>query len=101
VLTGRVTRIDVEGSLPHSVVKRGLDRVAEGMQRCKATGGPVTALVHFTIDESRRARDVRGSGAPASVIGCVAAVLGRMRTDSAPDVGDVQVTLLIAFEVRP
>ncbi len=93
LLAARVSSVEAHGSLSQAVVRRAVDRVAPAIQRCTATGAPRTVQVKFVIDDSRRAREVRGN-APA----CVTSALAGVRTESAPDVGEVEVTLQISLE---
>ena len=53
---------------------------------------PGTVVAHFTIGEPRRAQDVRAVGSTATISACIAAALSDVRTENAPDVGDVDVT---------
>ena len=63
---------------------------------CSAPAGTL-AQVRFSVDESRRARDLRGGGGPAPVMRCLISALGAVRTDSAPDVGNAEVVVTISF----
>jgi hypothetical protein len=53
------------------------------------------------IGEARRAEAVMATGATETVNGCIAAVLGELRTEDAPDVGDAEVTVRISFVAKP
>jgi hypothetical protein len=57
-------------------------------------------IARFTIGETRRAQDVRTSGSTPATNACLTAALAEVRTEQAPDVGDVQVTVKIAFVVK-
>jgi hypothetical protein len=54
----------------------------------------------FTIDESRRAHGVRGTGAPTAAIACLSSALGSVRTESTPDIGNAEVVVDIKFASR-
>ena len=69
------------------------------IERC-APAAPETVVARFTIGEARRARDVRAAGPSAATNACVAAAITDVRTEAAPDVGDVEVTVRIAFVVK-
>ena len=67
-----------------------------------ATGGMAEVLLVATGgSRPTTPADLRGSGAPASTIACVVAALGGVRTESAPDVGDAEVVVNIAFQAKP
>jgi hypothetical protein len=57
-------------------------------------------VARFTIGEARRARDVRTAGPTANTNACISAAFTDVRTEAAPDVGDVEVTVRIAFVVK-
>jgi hypothetical protein len=82
----RVVSLDVEGSLPRSVVARAVARSLPALQSCRVTD----AVAHFTIDDSRRAADVQ-TRSP-----CIAQALAHLRTEVAPDMGDAAVVLTLA-----
>ncbi|MBC7976776.1 MAG: hypothetical protein H7138_17515, partial [Myxococcales bacterium] len=42
-------------------------------------------------------RDIRAGGAAAGTNACIVAAFGDVRTEAAPDIGDVKVTVRIAF----
>jgi serine/threonine-protein kinase len=90
----QIVAIDVEGALPVSVARRAVERVLPELRGCAS--GEVSA--RFAIADSRRATGVHvsGSGGP-----CVAAALGNVRTEVAPDVGDAQVTVRISLGDSP
>ena len=83
-----IAELSVEGSLPVSTVRRAVERVWPDLLRC----APVAASVRFTIDDTRRPRDmqVRG-GSP-----CITGALSAIRSEVAPDVGEAEVELRIA-----
>jgi len=89
-------QVEVSGSLPQGEVQRAVDRTSLAITRC-APGSPGTTVAHFKIGEARRARDVRATGPMAQTNACVATALSDVRTESAPDVGDVEVIVKIAF----
>ena len=99
-LQARVVGVDVQGSLSQAVIQRAVDRVRPALERCTSSGTPHTVRVQFTIDESKRAHGVRGSGAPQASVDCVVTALGGVRTESAPDVGDTEVVVRIGFGTR-
>jgi serine/threonine-protein kinase len=89
-----IRAFSVEGSLPPSVVRRALSRALPAFTACARRVGHRTVDLHFTIDESRRAsrRAVAGAGGA-----CLASALLAVRTEEAPDVGDCQVDVQLAF----
>jgi len=95
-LEPRVTGVEVQGSLSQAIVTRAVSRVAAVIQRCAVSGAARTVDIHFTIDESRRAQNVRGGNAPP----CIVAAFAGIRTEASPDVGDVEVTVKVALEPR-
>ncbi len=98
-LQAKLLGVDVQGSLSQAVIQRAVERVRPLIERCTAEGTPYTVRVQFTIDESRRAHGVRGSGSPAAT-NCVVGALGGVRTETAPDTGDAEVVVRIAFGTR-
>jgi serine/threonine-protein kinase len=91
--------MDVSGSLPRGEVQRAIERRWSAIARC-VPEAPGTVVAQFTIGEARRARDVRAAGPEAQTNACVVAALTEVQTEAAPDVGDVQVTVRIAFVVK-
>jgi hypothetical protein len=91
--------VEVAGSLPAGAVQRAIERRWSAIERC-APGVPETVVARFTIGEARRARYVRAAGPTAGTNACIAAALTDVRTEAAPDVGDVEVTVRIAFVVK-
>jgi hypothetical protein len=57
-------------------------------------------IARFTIGETRRAQGVRTTGPTPAINACLTAAFAEVRTEQAPDVGDVQVTVRIAFVVK-
>ena len=91
--------MDVSGSLSPADVQRAVERQLPAITRC-APEAPGTMVAHFTIGEARRARAVRATGPAAHTNACVATALSDVRTEAAPDVGDAEVTVRIAFVVK-
>lgn len=89
-----ITHVDVSGSLSRSLVRHAVERVMPAIHHCAASA-PKTVQTHFTIDESRRAQNVRGTS------DCVVAALGGVRIDTVPDPGDAEVDVQIRFTPRP
>jgi hypothetical protein len=98
-LRATIDHVDVSGSLPAGAVQRAVERRSSAIARCMPAA-PQTVIAHFTIGETRRAQEVRASGATPETNACISAALGDVRTEEAPDVGDVEVTLRIAFVVK-
>jgi len=98
-LRATIDRVDVSGSLAVSAVQRAVARRQSAIERC-TPGSPGTVIAHFKIGEARRAQAVTATGASDDVNGCVAAALSDVRTEAQPDVGDVDVTVRIAFAVK-
>ncbi|HEX2691068.1 MAG TPA: protein kinase [Kofleriaceae bacterium] len=95
-LRAKLAGVEVDGSLPRAGVTRAIDREWPAIARCTPSA-PGTVVAHFTIGETRRARDVRATGSTAETSACVVAAFADVRTEAAPDVGDVEVTVRIAF----
>jgi len=93
-LHAAIAALDVDGALPAAEVRRAAMRLLPVLERCRPAVAE-TVVVTLRIDESRRASAVRASGGAAS--SCVSAALGALRTESAPDVGDVRVKVSVAF----
>ncbi len=91
----QITSVDVQGALSQAIVRRAVERVEPAVRQCAPTT-PQSVQVHFTIDESRRAQHVRASGATPTT-GCIIAALGGVWSDTAPDTGDAEVDVKIAF----
>ena len=98
-LRAQIDGVDVSGSLPAGAVQRAVERRWPAVARC-VSAAPETVIARFTIGETRRAHDVRATGAAPSTNACVEAAFADVRTEEAPDVGDVQVTVRIAFVVK-
>ena len=97
VLHAAITGVDVHGSLPAADVRRAIDRTFPAIEQCKATATQAV-VAQLTIGESRRAENVHASGGGAA--SCVGAALAAVRTESAPDVGEVDVTVHVRFSDR-
>jgi len=97
-LRAKLDRIDVSGSLPTGAVQRAIERSWPAMASC-VSAVPGIALAHFKVGEGRRALNVRATGAAPETTACIVAALSEVRTETAPDVGDVDVTVRIAFVV--
>ena len=95
-LDTRIADVDVHGSLLQADVRRAVDRIVPALHQCVPTGAPRTVQISFTIDDSRRALNVRGAGATS----CIVAAFGGVRTESAPDVGEADIAVHVAFETR-
>ncbi len=91
--------VDVSGSLSPADVQRAVERRLSAITRC-APESPGTMVATFTIGEARRAQGVRATGPAARTNACVVAALSDVRTEAAPDIGDVEVTVRIAFVVK-
>jgi hypothetical protein len=96
VLRARLDGVDVHGSLPAGAVQRAVARSWPVIARCTAAL-PGTVVAHFTIGDTRRARGVHAAGSTAATTACIASAITGVRTEAAPDVGEVDVTVQIAF----
>ena len=94
-----IDRIDISGSLPPGEVQRAVERSWSDSEYCTPQS-PVMVVAHFKIGEARRAEAVTVTGATKTINACIAAVLGQIRTDEAPDVDDAEVTVQISFVVK-
>jgi len=99
-LRAEIAGIDVAGSLPAGAVQRAIERRWAAIARC-IPPVPEVVVARFTIGEARRAQDIRATGSTAAIGACITAALSDVRTEAAPDVGDVQVTVRIAFVGKP
>ena len=89
-----IAAVDVHGSLPAADVRRAVDRALPAIEHCSPAAAQ-NVVAQLTIGESRRAEDVRASGGSAA--NCVSSALASVRTESAPDVGEVEVTVHVKF----
>lgn len=100
-----ITSLEVNGPLPSSVVRRGVERVLPALHACyrtAATGQKKTPAlkvsVSFEIDESSAATNVSANGgAFGSLSSCVTSAVGHVTTQQAPDVGTAQVAVTFQF----
>jgi len=81
-----------------AVVRRDADRHPSPNAGAAAAAFAGAVDVQLTIGESRRAAGLRASGLATS--SCLAGALAALRTDTAPDVGDVDVRVRFAYESR-
>jgi hypothetical protein len=103
--TPAIARLDVNGPLPSSVVRRGVERILPALRSCYRTAAKAqrtTPLVNlsldFEIDENSAATSVSASGATfGSLPSCARSAISRLQTQQAPDVGTVHVVLAITF----
>ena len=95
-LIGRMQQLSVTGAMSQTDVRRALQRIEPSLQRCTTTAQG-TAVVRFSIDDTRRPQNVRGSGVPGPTLSCLVSAIGKVRTEVAPDVGDAEVTVSIVF----
>jgi serine/threonine-protein kinase len=86
-----------DGALATGAARKGVDRALPALRGCVAGATPGTVTVSFTIGEARRPQQVSARGGSAATQACVAAAIGGVRTDAAPDVGDARVTARLAF----
>jgi eukaryotic-like serine/threonine-protein kinase len=102
--TPTIVNLDVNGPLPNSVVRRGVERVLPAVRACyraAATSQKKTPMVkvmlRFEIDENSAATNVSAGASFGSLSSCVAGAVGQVQTQQAPDVGTAQVALTIQF----
>jgi serine/threonine protein kinase/outer membrane biosynthesis protein TonB len=104
--TPAIASLDVNGPLPSSVVRRGVERILPALRTCYRTAAKtrgmtpaVNVSLSFEIDESGAATSVSASGAAnlATLASCAKAAVGRLNTQQAPDVGTVHVVVAISF----
>ncbi len=104
--TPAIASLDVNGPLPSSVVRRGVERILPALRTCyrtaaKASGmtPAVSVSLSFEIDESGAASGVSARGAAnlGTLATCVRGAVSRLNTQQAPDVGTVNVTAAISF----
>ncbi|HET7500989.1 MAG TPA: protein kinase [Kofleriaceae bacterium] len=98
-LVAKLANVEVSGSLPPGDVQRAIGRRWSAIARC-LPGTPGTVVTRFTIGEGKRARDVRTEPRTPGLSACLSSAFGEVRTEAAPDVGDVEVTVRIAFVVK-
>lgn len=86
----------VDGGLSRAAVQRAVDRVMPNLEACRVVQ-PGVVDVQFRIGESRRASQTTARGISPAVSQCVAGAFGGLRTETASDVGDVEVRVKVAF----
>jgi tRNA A-37 threonylcarbamoyl transferase component Bud32 len=99
--------LSVRGSLTTAQVKRALDRVSQAVRGCygpsakQAGRSPKVALrTRFEIDETQHARAIQTTPAGGDLPGlsaCVDRALLGLWSEQAPDVGTVDVSLVLQF----
>ena len=89
-----IAAVDVHGSLPAADVRRAVDRALPAIEHCSPAAAQ-NVVAELTIGENRRAEGVHASGGSAA--NCVSSALSSVRTESAPDVGEVEVTVHVKF----
>jgi hypothetical protein len=100
-----IASLDVRGSLPSSVVRRGIERALPALRACyrsaaKARGAtPLLDMsLSFEIDENSSTLNAAARGGTLPGLpGCATGAASRIRVQQAPDVGTVQVTVAIRF----
>jgi len=102
-----VDGLSVRGSLTPAQVKRALDRVSQAVRGCygpsakQAGRSPKVALrTRFEIDETQHARAIQTTPAGGDLPGlsaCVDRALLGLWSEQAPDVGTVDVSLVLQF----
>ncbi|MEO8551396.1 MAG: protein kinase [Kofleriaceae bacterium] len=97
--------LHVLGSLTDGDVRRGVERVMPALRTCyqttartSARSPAATVLVGLAIDDARHATNIRATGEWAQLATCVRGALDQVRTQSAPDVGDVETTFRLGFQ---
>jgi hypothetical protein len=99
--------LSVRGSLTTAQVKRALDRVSQAVRGCygpsakQAGRSPKVALrTRFEIDETQHARAIQTTATSGDLPGlsaCVDRALRGLWSEQAPDVGTVDVSLVLQF----
>ncbi|HEY4239155.1 MAG TPA: serine/threonine-protein kinase [Kofleriaceae bacterium] len=98
--------LSVHGSLSTSEISRALDRVLPDLRACfaqtaAATHHAVATKVHlaFVVDDTRRIASAHATAAAWPELGaCVERAITALRTQVAPDVGAVDVTVDVIFQ---
>ena len=103
-----IASLDVTGPLPSSVVRRAVERVLPALRTCyraaaKASKStpPVTLSLSFEVDESSSATSVSAGASFGTLSSCAKSAIGRVQTQTAPDVGTVHVAASISFKPTP
>lgn len=101
----KIESLRVRGSLTDTEVRRALARIEPPIRVCYQRAAradrkspPATLAISFSIDDTRRASEVQAIGAWSQLASCVSAAIGQLRAETAPDVGDVQVTFTLGFQ---
>ena len=100
-----IESFSVRGALTAAQIRRALDRVTPQIRACygpaatAAGASPSVAIAtRFEIDESQRAHAIElADPGLAGLKACVARALGNVRAEQAPDVGTVDVSLVLRF----
>lgn len=103
--TPSVATLDVNGPLPASVVRRGIERILPSVRACYRAAAAtqkrtlaVNVSLRFDIDENSSATNVSGGVTSfGSLSSCVKNAIGQIQTQQAPDVGIAQVAVTIRF----
>jgi hypothetical protein len=104
--TPTIASLDVNGPLPSSVVRRGVERILPALRACYRTAAkaksstPVVSLsLSFEIDENSAATNVSAAKGAAfgTLPACMRGAISRLQTQQAPDVGTVHVVVGITF----
>jgi serine/threonine-protein kinase len=97
--------LSVRGALTAAQIRRALDRVVPDVRACygpaaTAAGAspPIAISTRFEIDESQRARAIElAEPGLAGLKACVQRALAAVRAEQPPDVGTVDVSLVLRF----
>ena len=100
-----IVGLQLQGSLPESVVRRGIERARGAFERCyreaaasAAGSNPGRVSVRFELDELGRVQNVRTSGSAfAPLDRCVAEAMRNASSRRAPDTGIVRGSFQLAF----
>lgn len=89
--------LQVTGSLSLRTVERAFERVRSAVAGCAKLSTSDVATVRFVVDERGRATGVSVNGTGAGLSSCLRSAIGRLRTESPPDVGTVDAVLQLTF----
>ena len=97
--------LEVRGSLSTAVIRRALERIEPQLRGCfaaqaAASRRSIATTVHLTfiVDDTRKASAVQAASSTwPALASCVGEVVHELRTNTAPDVGSVPVSVDIAF----
>ncbi len=100
-----IARLDVNGALPSSTVRRGIERTLSGYRDCYRSAArsaartpAATVKVTFEIDEAGLVRNVQaGDASLPGMSRCVRDATSRMRSQATPDVGVAHASVVISF----